>query len=382
MFSFPSRRWCFGLPVLVCLWGGGCGGNSTPQTTAEGNSRTANESSRNDAPPPPDGLRSASSESPSFQPLNLRAASSKGGHADGSGAKESRVDSVLDAMQPLQEVLIGTWRGVTRKSYGGFKATDELQWKWDFQTNSRQPALVMTSDASPYIRSGRLTFLTDEQVYQFEAVDPDGETRSYQGAFAEPVRDVPGDGDNLQRTYKLELTQAAGPEAEETWRIVFNQQENNRYLLELYRKRAGGDFLRFDTVSTQRKGTSFAVSDTDYGEKTCIISQGLGTIQVSHEGKTYWVCCSGCKAAFEDDPEKHPVSGMARQPWWVSWQLWSMRNEPYRDIGVLALGMGAISAIASTSIDWLPMWAGFLLGYLPVTALFALALTCNNMTKS
>ena len=48
----------------------------------------------------------------------------------------------------------------------------------------------------------------------------------------------------------------------------------------------------------------FALSDTDYGEKTCIISQGLGTIAVSYQGKTYWVCCSGCKAAFEDDPQR------------------------------------------------------------------------------
>lgn len=35
-----------------------------------------------------------------------------------------------------------------------------------------------------------------------------------------------------------------------------------------------------------------------------MISQGLGTTQVSYKGKSYWVCCSGCKAAFEEDPEK------------------------------------------------------------------------------
>ncbi|MBC8117186.1 MAG: YHS domain-containing protein [Candidatus Saccharimonas sp.] len=35
-----------------------------------------------------------------------------------------------------------------------------------------------------------------------------------------------------------------------------------------------------------------------------MISQGLGTISVSYKGKSYWVCCSGCKAAFDDEPEK------------------------------------------------------------------------------
>lgn len=45
------------------------------------------------------------------------------------------------------------------------------------------------------------------------------------------------------------------------------------------------------------------MNDEDYGEKECIISGGLGTIQVSYQGKSYWVCCTGCKAAFEEDPE-------------------------------------------------------------------------------
>ena len=59
-----------------------------------------------------------------------------------------------------------------------------------------------------------------------------------------------------------------------------------------------------DTIGCQRTGTSFALSDSDYGEKTCVISQGLGTTAVSFQGKTYWVCCSGCKAAFEEEPAK------------------------------------------------------------------------------
>ena len=62
--------------------------------------------------------------------------------------------------------------------------------------------------------------------------------------------------------------------------------------------------MRFDTVAHQRQGTSFALDDTDYGEQACIITGGLGTSTVTYKGKTYWVCCSGCRAAFEEDPEK------------------------------------------------------------------------------
>jgi hypothetical protein len=115
--------------------------------------------------------------------------------------------------------------------------------------------------------------------------------------------DVPGDNNKLQRTFVLELTQVAPEDLSRLSRIVLNQQENNRYLFEVHDRR-GDEFAKYDTVANQRQGTSFAANLDDYGEKTCIISQGLGTMSVSHKGKSYWVCCSGCKAAFEDDPER------------------------------------------------------------------------------
>ena len=62
--------------------------------------------------------------------------------------------------------------------------------------------------------------------------------------------------------------------------------------------------MRLDTIAHQRQGTSFALSDADYGEQSCIITGGLGTATVAYKGKTYWVCCSGCRAAFEENPEK------------------------------------------------------------------------------
>jgi ribosomal protein L24E len=139
-----------------------------------------------------------------------------------------------------------------------------------------------------------------------KATDADGVTRDYQGEFTEPVREVVGDDDKFHRVFTLEFTQT--PESREStggeaWRFAFNQQENNRYVLEVSKRRGTAQFRRYDTVSTQREGTSFAINDSDYGERTCIISQGLGTMSVSYKGKSYWVCCSGCKAAFEDDPE-------------------------------------------------------------------------------
>jgi len=208
-----------------------------------------------------------------------------------------RNDAIIDKLDDLQ-ILLGTWRGITQKT----KNIDETNWVWDFQTEPKQPALLMESNANPYLNHARLTYLPESSEYQLTLAGDD-ETRVLTGQFSEEIRSEIGDNDQPQKTYKLELTDPA--EEDRGIRLVFNQQNNNRYLLEVYEQRRPGDrFFRIDTVSTQRQGTSMALIDEGYGEKTCIISGGLGTIQVSYQGKGYYVCCSGCKAAFEDDPER------------------------------------------------------------------------------
>ena len=36
----------------------------------------------------------------------------------------------------------------------------------------------------------------------------------------------------------------------------------------------------------------------------CIVTGGLGTIAITYKGQTYYVCCTGCRDAFNENPEK------------------------------------------------------------------------------
>ena len=36
----------------------------------------------------------------------------------------------------------------------------------------------------------------------------------------------------------------------------------------------------------------------------CCVTGGLGTSQVTYMGQTYWVCCTGCRDAFNENPAK------------------------------------------------------------------------------
>ena len=241
-----------------------------------------------------------------FKPLSL-GGDNAGGSTEAATTVMSdadKVDSIIDQLKPLQ-VLLGSWRGTTRREFDGFKAVDEHEWVWDLQSDPKQPALVMSwGGESPYVKDASMTWLTDSMQYTMTITSPADEQRVFIGKFTKEVEDVPGDDGKLQRTFALRFTQTQPADAKERFQYTFNQQENNRYLMEIDKKRGKARFRRYDTVSTQREGTSFALSDSDYGEKTCIISAGLGTTQVSYQGRTYWVCCSGCKAAFEEDPER------------------------------------------------------------------------------
>ncbi len=287
----------------------GCGSETAPATAESETSQTPEY----DSGPATDATATAAtpatpSDTPrrSYAPVRLGGDSgSSGGHdhvGHDHGESSTSVNSVMAALRPLQ-VVIGQWEGKTRKPVDGFSVVDTSHWVWDLKTDRKQPALAWSSDKSPYFRKARLTYLVDEQKYQMTATDVDGGERVYEGTFVAEPEDVPGDDKKMQRTFKLQLTQVKPEDDRKLAQVLFNQQHNHRYLMEVYDRR-GSRMLLFDTVASQRDGTNFAISDSDYGERTCIVSQGLGTTAVSHEGKTYYVCCSGCEAAFKDDPEK------------------------------------------------------------------------------
>lgn len=291
----------------------GCGGNPpAPSPTTESPTPAASafaESSIGKIESTIDGSKSAaaakSEETFDFKPLALSGVSGSTADAAATGSKpdpEKQIQTIIARLQPLQ-ILLGQWRGTTRREYEDFKAVDTHEWVWDLRSNPAQPALTIQSDKSPYIRTGRLTWDTEQNKFAMNVSDPAGTTRQFTGDFSEPVHEIVGSDDKLHKVFRLEFNEHENGDSSELWQLAFAQQENNRYLLEVSKRRGKTNFARFDTVSTQRDGTSFAVSDAGYAEKTCIISEGLGTMEVTWKGRSYWVCCTGCKAAFEEDPE-------------------------------------------------------------------------------
>lgn len=285
------------IPIVV-----GCGGSDRGSSSSS--AETSNQDDVNGREDD-DAAEDSSSESAAtvIAPISLDNGSDSASAAGESADATDEQESLLEAMDELN-VLIGDWRATPQRADPG-DMLEEPNWVWDFETDPDHPALLMSTNDSPYFHSIRLSYDVEAREFTMTVECSDDQVRELRGVFEEAPTEFQGDDRRIHITYKLTLNEVEPADERDQWQIALNQQDNNRYLVELSRFRSSNErYDRFDTINNQRQGTSFAQADDDYGERECIISGGLGTMQVSYEGKSYWVCCTGCQAAFNDDPEK------------------------------------------------------------------------------
>lgn len=194
------------------------------------------------------------------------------------------VKSPREALEKIQTV-VGGWRGIGQikrnSNTGAWK--ESAEWVWDLKRTP--PSLKITVTDGKHLKTGDLSYDLDQQEYVFNGTSPDGEELEYRGTF---------DKDRLR------LIAVLKNQNEE--RLTLSILNNKRTTLLFETKAASSStFQRVAEVGYTREGTRLAVEGVS--GKECVVTGGEGTIQVSHQGKKYWVCCTGCVAAFEEDPE-------------------------------------------------------------------------------
>lgn len=249
----------------------------------------------------------AASPPTTYKPIQLggssTAASSESTGASGKAAVSTeppKFEEVVAALKPIQ-IMLGKWQGLIRKA----SRSEMHNWVWDLKTDPVFPALVLSIPDGEFFNSARLTYDPRIEKFLMTTIDDEEVKRSFTGEFVAEPKDVPSeDGKTVERTFQLALTENEDSGRGTRFQYVFKQQHNNRYLVDVNRARGRAKFSQYDVIGSQRDGVSFAKADDDYGDKTCIISGGLGTSTVTYKGRTFYVCCSGCKAAFDDEPER------------------------------------------------------------------------------
>jgi hypothetical protein len=199
----------------------------------------------------------------------------------------------LSKLQPL----VGAWRGVGQPQRGSTRDSwvEEANWAWSFE---KEPALVADLPKGRYFSRLRLVAAADDRTYTLQATPAGGgEPSQYTGKL---------DDQNV-----LALT-AEAPRDHLPRRLSFRFVAGGDRLLVLMEKQAqGGDALvRLAEVGYTRQGSGFGKATA---QRECIVTGGLGTIEVTHGGKTYYVCCTGCRDYFNENSEKVLAEYAARK---------------------------------------------------------------------
>lgn len=200
-------------------------------------------------------------------------------------ATASRSDQIR-RLEPLS-VLVGSWRGVgqpTRGSNAG-SWSEKTAAAWDFKAGKVQ--LVLTADGGKQFHQLRFAPLKEDGQIQLTVRDADETERTLicpktaeNGSlvFESPAESLPALRCTVRPISQIRVT------------VLFEQ-----------RTTPNGSFRRIAEVGYTREGERLAKGNT--GERQCIVTGGLGTISVRHEGRTYYVCCEGCQQAFDADPQ-------------------------------------------------------------------------------
>lgn len=207
--------------------------------------------------------------------------------ADAAETAAGQVQQDKEALAALQ-VYVGGWRGVGQLRRGSNRGawTEAADWAWKF--DGQRAALVFAAPESKYYASGRLIPGDKPGEFELRARRAGGEQED---RFTGRI------------DAKQQLVLVAETPAEDLPnRISVRTVAGGDRLIVLYEKQlAGADrYTRMAEVGYTRKGSSFAQGSS---QPECVVTGGLGTIKVEYQGKTYLVCCTGCRDLFNDDPE-------------------------------------------------------------------------------
>lgn len=206
-------------------------------------------------------------------------------------AADSKADAAK-AKAALQELgeFVGQWKSNGEGVVDGKKAIWKEVWEFGWKFNKEGDAWIQIKISdSKFFTKGEVRYDVAKKVYNVKMTDTAEKESLYSGKL---VRGA------LQLEYKDTAT-------EDVHRMTLSTAANGIRLVAKYDVQEGGRGLASNKYKTagNKEGESFAGGGKKKNE--CIVTGGLGTIAVSFMGKTYYVCCSGCKEEFDENPKKY-----------------------------------------------------------------------------
>jgi hypothetical protein len=196
------------------------------------------------------------------------------------------------------QAFVGQWRGVGQPKRGSNQGawTEEIEWAWRFAGGRAELVGELTHDkyhAQLRLQAGDKSGEFVLLAQPIETGDAAAKTpsRRFTGALVDDALVLTADKPHDDK-----------PEDDEPARISLQLVAGGDRMLVLYEKSVRPDsYARLAEVGSTRKGSSFAKAVASGPD--CVVTGGLGTIAVEHDGKKYYVCCTGCRDRFREDPQ-------------------------------------------------------------------------------
>ena len=195
-------------------------------------------------------------------------------------------NEVREALQALQD-YIGGWKGNgTSEKDRSSIWNEKANWSWRFK--GKDAWLTVDFPKSKHFRGGEMRYLPAKERYQLTLEDVNKKKLVFEGSL---------------KKGRL-ILQRLDPESKETQQITMNTAAEGIRFIYTYSVKPENRtlFNKQYQVAFTKEGESLGTAGDKKPE--CVVTFGLGTIPVSYNGVTYYVCCTGCRDAFNENPAK------------------------------------------------------------------------------
>jgi hypothetical protein len=205
-------------------------------------------------------------------------------------AADDGKEDVKEKLRELQD-YIGAWKG----SGGPDKPkpgprdplwSEGLDWSWRFKGDDAW--LALSIKGGKYLKSGQLRYLPEKKAYQLTATDKDDKRLVFEGVLKDEQLVLVREDADAKATQRITMN-VAGDGVRFIYRVAHKDDGKTLWVK---------DYV----VASTKEGESLGKTEK---KNECVVSGGVGTMPVSYKGETYYVCCSGCRDAFNENPEKY-----------------------------------------------------------------------------
>lgn len=193
---------------------------------------------------------------------------------------------VMEALQELSE-FIGQWKTSGEDAKKAiWKETWEFGWK--FGKDGDTFILVKVAD-SKFLTGAEVRYDLAKKLYAVKLTNKAGEVLPFTGKLTNG---------------KL-ILERKDEKTNDVHKFVVNTAANGIRLIAQYDVQTGGRGLASTMYKAAGNKDGESLGGSGGKKNVCIVTEGLGTMPVSYMGKTYYVCCSGCKEEFDANPKKY-----------------------------------------------------------------------------